>query len=133
MTDSTKKNTDPLLSELTDNGSITDASVETEISPPPSDQNFVPESSLSTSDEIDINEEALKMEISDTVLALLDNQEIQTVNTKSDSIFEQFATPEDNTNSEYPDEIFLLPIKERPFFRHNNCLYYSIKKPGQNV
>ncbi|MCF6346161.1 MAG: endopeptidase La [Thiomicrorhabdus sp.] len=116
MTDSTKKNTDPLLSELTDNGSITDASVETEISPPPSDQNFVPESSLSTSDEIDINEEALKMEISDTVLALLDNQEIQTVNTKSDSLFEQFATPENNTDSEYPDEIFLLPIKERPFF-----------------
>ncbi|MCF6298873.1 MAG: endopeptidase La [Thiomicrorhabdus sp.] len=122
MTDSSKKITDPLLSELSDNATITDSSVEAEISPPPSEPSTVPKINLAESDDdldtikIEVEEEALKMEISETILALLDNQEIQTVNAKSDSLFDQFSTPDSETDAEYPDEIFLLPIKERPFF-----------------
>ncbi len=121
MTDSIKKNIDPLLSELTDNASTADTPLEKEISSPPSEQSSVAETSLTESDEhleniqIEVNEDVLKMEISNTILALLDEQETLPVTEKLGSLFDH-AAAETSISTEYPDEIFLLPVKERPFF-----------------
>lgn len=122
MTDSTKKNSDPQLNELTDSATITDHAPEAEISPPPSEPNSVAEIQSSESDEqrkviqIEVDEETLKVEISDTILALLDNQEIQPVAANTSASLFDHVTTETPIQTEYPDEIFLLPIKERPFF-----------------
>ncbi|VAW45832.1 ATP-dependent protease La Type I [hydrothermal vent metagenome] len=114
MTDSTKKPTDPLL-----NDTNTDATPTADVNPKNSVENHETaiENNHSNSLEKEMSaEEVLKIEINESLLDLLGNQNTQIVSQKIGAMFEEIKSEIEPKENIYPDEIFLLPIKERPFF-----------------
>ncbi len=110
MTDSSNKNLDPLSNELTDNAGESEHA--SSLSETHSEPVLSESKEASETLQINIDEDALKVEISNTILALLDNQDARA---QSTSLFDHLKT--DTSEEEpYPNEIFILPIKERPFF-----------------
>ncbi|VAW49692.1 ATP-dependent protease La Type I [hydrothermal vent metagenome] len=122
MTDATKKNTDALLMDTTNDGPTSPetnlkGSAETTVSnrkDSTQTESIAPVPS-SESLKIEVDEEGIKVEVSETLMELLTNQNssLLTDDNATSSLFDNLKQ---ETSPVYPDEIFLIPIKERPFF-----------------
>ena len=117
MTDSTKKITDPLLTDAikepnsTAEAGLKESTVESIVQP-----DIIAKENDSDPVTLKVGEEEISIEINESLLELLDNPNIETLSKKIGAMFENMNPENKLKENLYPDEIFLLPVKERPFF-----------------